>query len=123
LAPNSELEKLLDAFQKKLAWAAAAETGEDFMGLGISLPEKHPEPLGQVVLALGTLISTVESADAAPTADMSLASEAWLGAADEAIRRWQAFLKNDLAEVNGELRKANQKPLAVAVNTQIDPKE
>jgi hypothetical protein len=123
LAPNSELEKLLDAFQKKCAWAAAGETGEDFMGLGISLPEKHPEPLAQVFLALGTLISTVESADAAPTADMSRASEAWLGAADEAIGRWQAFLKNDLAEVNGQLQKANQKPLAVTVDAQIDPNE
>ena len=123
LAPNSELEKLLDAFQKKWAWAAAVETGEDFMGLGISLPEKHPEPLGQVVLALGTLVSSVESADAAPTADMSTASEAWLGAADEAVRRWQAFLKNDLAAVNGELQKANQKPLVVTVNTQTDPSE
>ena len=123
LPGNSELEKLLDAFQKKWAWAAAAETGEDFMRLGVSLPEKHPEPLGQVVLALGTLVSNVESADAAPTADMSTASEAWLGTADEAIRRWQAFLKNDLAAVNGELQKANQKPLVVTVNAQTDPSE
>jgi hypothetical protein len=123
LAPNSELEKLLDAFQKKWAWAAAAETGEDFMRLGLSLPERHPEPLGQVVLALGTLVSNVESADAAPTVDMSTASEAWLGAADEAIRRWQALLKTDLAAVNGELQKANQKPLVVTVNTPTDPSE
>jgi len=54
---------------------------------------------------------------------MSTASEAWLGTADEAIRRWQAFLKNDLAAVNGELQKANQKPLVVTVNTQTDPSE
>ena len=54
---------------------------------------------------------------------MSTASEAWLGAADEAISRWQAFLKNDLAAVNAELQKANQKPLAVTVHTQIDPNE
>ena len=121
LAGNPELQKLLADFQKKGAWVTAAETGEDFMELGLSLPEKHPEPLAQVVSALGTLVSTVESADAAPTADMSTASEAWLGAADEAIRRWQAFLADDLSAVNGQLRKANQKQLAVAVDTGPNP--
>jgi photosystem II stability/assembly factor-like uncharacterized protein len=121
LAGHSELEKLLDDLQKRWASAAAVERGEDFMELGLSLPEKHPEPLAQVVSALGTLISYVESADADPTADMNTASEAWLGAADEAIRRWQVFVENDLAAVNAQLRKANQKPLAITENTRSGP--
>ena len=112
LAGNSELEKLLEEFQKKWDWADYAETGEEFMQLGLSLPEKHPEPLPRVVLALGALISYVESADAAPTADMKTASEAWLAAAEETVGCWQAFLRDDLRAVNEQLQKANQKPLA-----------
>ena len=86
------------------------------MQLGLSLPEKHPEPLPRIVLALGALISCVESADAAPTADMKTASEAWLAAAEETVGRWQAFLRDDLRAVNEQLQKANQKPLATTDN-------
>jgi len=123
LAGNLELEQLLNDLQKKWAWAVAAETGEDFMQLGLSLPEKHPEPLARVVLALGALISYVESADAAPTADMNTSSEAWFRAADETLARWRAFLKEDLATVNGQLEKANQKPLATSINPPTDAPE
>jgi photosystem II stability/assembly factor-like uncharacterized protein len=123
LAGNLELEQLLNDLQKKWAWAVAAETGEDFMQLGLSLPEKHPEPLAQVVLALGTLISYVESADAAPTADMNTSSEAWFAAADETLAHWRAFLKEDLASVNGQLEKASQKPLATTINPPADAPE
>jgi len=122
-AGNLELEQLLNDLEKKWAWAVAAETGEDFMQLGLSLPEKHPEPLARVVLALGTLISYVESADAAPTADMNTSSEAWFAAADETLARWRTFLKEDLATVNGQLEKANQKPLATTIDAQTDPHE
>jgi photosystem II stability/assembly factor-like uncharacterized protein len=120
LAGNLELEQLLNELQKKWAWAVA-ETGEDFMRLGLSLPDKHPEPLARVVLALGTLISYLETADAAPTADMNASSEAWFAAADETLARWRAFLKEDLATVNGQLEKANQKPLATTIHTRTDP--
>jgi photosystem II stability/assembly factor-like uncharacterized protein len=116
LAGNSELEQLLEELQKKWDWAEHAEMGEEFMQLGLSLPEKHPEPLPRVVLALGALISYVESADAAPTADMNRASEAWLAAAEETVGRWQAFLRDDLRAVNEQLQKANQKPLATTDN-------
>jgi photosystem II stability/assembly factor-like uncharacterized protein len=110
-AGNADLGKLLADAEQKLQFAAAAPSGPGFMRLGLALPEKHPEPLPSVVSALGTLIAYVESADAAPTADMKTASEAWLGTADESLARWQVFLKNDLASVNDRLQKANQKPL------------
>jgi hypothetical protein len=45
----------------------------------------------------------------APTADMSIASVAWLAAADESMAHWQAFLKTDLAPFNDQLQKAQQK--------------
>jgi hypothetical protein len=111
LTGNQDLEKMFADLEQKWNWASAAGNGEEFMQLGPSLPEKHPEPLPRVALALGALMAYVESADAAPTADMSTASEAWLTAADETIARWQLFLKNDLAVVNDQLQKAGQKPL------------
>ncbi len=113
LASNSGLQKTLADLEKKSEWAASEESDEEFMELGLSLPEKHPEPLSKTVSALGMLISYVESADAAPTTDMNTASEAWLSAADESIMRWQVFLKTDLANVNELLQKNSEKPLAV----------
>ena len=121
LAGNLELEQLLNDLQKKWTWAVAAETDEDFIQLGLSMPEKQPEPLARIVLALGALISYVESADAAPTTDMNTSSEAWFAAADETLARWRTFLKEDLANVNGQLEKANQKPLATTINAESDP--
>jgi len=85
------------------------------MQLGLSLPQVHPEPLPRVVSALGALIAYVESADAAPTADMNTASEAWLGSADETLQRWHAFLESDLSAINEQLQKRDQKPLATKV--------
>lgn len=119
-AGNAELEKLFADVEQKLQFAAAPPSGPGFMGLGLSLPEKHPEPLPGVVSALGTMIAYVESADAAPTADMNTASEAWLGAADETLARWQMFLKNDLAPVNDQLKKANQKILDTSETPDVD---
>ena len=111
LAGNSDLEKAFAELKKKWDWTVGAEKSGDFMQLGLSLPEKHPEPLPQVVSALGALLAYVESADAAPTADMNNASKAWLAAADEAMVRWRAFLRTDLSAFNDQLQKANQKPL------------
>lgn len=122
-AGNPELEKLLGEFQNKWAFVEIPETGEEFMRLGLSLPQTHSEPLPRVVSALGALISYIESADTEPTADMKTASEAWLAAADEALARWQQFLKDDLAAVNDQLQKTHQKPLATTDNTETGLRE
>jgi photosystem II stability/assembly factor-like uncharacterized protein len=118
LAANSDLVKTLVELEKKYGWAV--ENGEESMRLGLSLPEKHPEPLPQVVSALGAMITYVESADAAPTADMNTTSEAWLASANESIASWQVLLSNDLTVVNIQLQKANQKPLATTSKAQAD---
>ncbi len=116
LSGNRDLGRVFEDLEKKWDWAAATESGEAFMRLGLSLPEKHPEPIPRVVSALGALIAYIESADAAPTSNMSTASEAWLAVADETMARWQAFLEHDLAAANDQLQKANQKPLAATEN-------
>ena len=120
---NPGLEKLVGEFQKKWPFVEAAETREEFMRLGLSLPQTHPELLLRVVSALGALISYIESADAEPTVDMKKASEAWLAAADGALARWQQFIRDDLAAVNDQLEKAHQKQLAMTDDTPTAPHE
>jgi hypothetical protein len=119
-AGNVQLEQLFADVEKKLEFAAAGQGVPDFMRLGISFPEKHPEPLSRVVTALGTLIGYVESADAAPTADMNTASEVWLAATDETLARWQTFLKDALAPANDRLQKAGQTPLHTGGSSDLD---
>jgi hypothetical protein len=90
------------------------------MQLGLSLPDKRPEALPKAVAALGTLISYLESADAAPTKDMNSASDIWLANCDQAVERWQAFLKRDLPAANRQLQKASQEPLSVTATTDVE---
>jgi photosystem II stability/assembly factor-like uncharacterized protein len=110
LTDKPDLQKALADLEKKWEWAA---DGAEFLPLGVSLPEKHPEPLPHTVTALGALIQYVESADAAPTADMKESCETWLGAANETVARWETFLKTDLADANAQLAKAGQQPLSI----------
>ncbi len=113
LAGNPDFATAFADFRRQLDSTAGPEEREDFMGLGLSLPEKHPEPLQKVVSALGALLGYVESADAAPTADMNTASLAWLAAADVTMARWQVFLKTDLVTFNDQLQRAQQKRFTI----------
>jgi photosystem II stability/assembly factor-like uncharacterized protein len=115
LTADAELQKAFAELEKKWEWAAP-EHGEEFMRLGVSLPERHPEPLAHGVAALGGMLRYVESADAAPTADMKTASEAWLSSVGESLARWQSILKDDLPWINEQLIKAHQTPLTLAAN-------
>ena len=90
-----------------------AEEGGGFGLYGLALPGKEHEGLPKVASALGGLAAIVESADAAPTTDASTASEKWESAAKEALARWTAFQKDDLANANGVLQKARLKPLVI----------
>jgi hypothetical protein len=58
-------------------------------------------------------MSVVESADVAPSADASLASDKWDRAASETMARWSTFQKEELANANAVLQKASLKPLVV----------
>jgi hypothetical protein len=59
------------------------------------------------------MLAIVESAEAAPTADAAAASEKWEASAQEALARWTALEKEDLASVNASLQKANLKTLRI----------
>jgi hypothetical protein len=56
------------------------------------------------------LLVIVESADVAPTADATTASEKWMESGRERLARWGA-VKEDVASVNTLLQKAKLKPL------------
>jgi photosystem II stability/assembly factor-like uncharacterized protein len=110
---NSEATKALDELSRKLDALTEQEGGGGFGLFGLSLPASKHEPLGKIASALSGLLSVVESADVAPGADATLASDKWDHAATEALARWSTLQKEDLATTNAVLQKANLKPLSV----------
>jgi photosystem II stability/assembly factor-like uncharacterized protein len=110
---NSDAAKAIDDLNQKLDALTEQEGAGGFGLFGLSLPSKEHEPLQKVASALGGLMSIVESADVAPSADASLASDKWDHAALETLARWSTFQKEELANANASLQKANLKPLVV----------
>jgi photosystem II stability/assembly factor-like uncharacterized protein len=109
---KAELEALAEV-EKKLEAAVEPDGNAEFMIFGLAIPGKEHEPLPKVASALTGMLIIVESADAGPTADAALASEKWGEAAEETLARWTSFQKDDLANVNALLQKANLKPLSI----------
>jgi hypothetical protein len=66
-----------------------------------------------VAAALTGLLIIADSSDLGSAADAATTSIGWEEAAQEALARWAAFQKEDLASVDTLLRKANLKPLIV----------
>jgi photosystem II stability/assembly factor-like uncharacterized protein len=110
---NSDATKALDDLNQKLDALSEQDGGGGFGLFGLSLPNKEQEPLAKVASALSGLMSVVESADVAPSADAILASDKWDRAASETLARWSTFQKEELANANAALQKANLKPLVV----------
>jgi hypothetical protein len=108
---NVEVQQALEAMEKKIEVAVEPNSDVEFGLFGLALPGKESEPLPKVVGALTGLLIIVESADAAPTADASTASEKWNACAQETLARWTTLKKEELASVNTLLQKANLKPL------------
>jgi hypothetical protein len=110
---KAEAVKALEELNQKLDALTETE-GEGGFGLfGLALPGKEHEGLPKVASALSGLAAIVESADVAPTTDASRASEEWEKATEEALARWTAFQRDDLASANGVLQKASLKPLVI----------
>jgi photosystem II stability/assembly factor-like uncharacterized protein len=109
---NTELQQALEAFDKKLEAAVEPDSDAEFMLFGLGMPSKEHEPLPQISAALRRLLIIVESADVAPTADATAASEKWVAAAEESLARWSAIKTEDLAGVNALLQGGKLKPLS-----------
>jgi len=109
---RADARKALEELSGKLN-AMVATDGEGGFGLfGLTIPDKEQEPLSTVARALGRLLSIVESSDVAPTTDAVAASEKWDKATGEALARWAALQREDLAKVNEALQKAGLKAVS-----------
>ncbi len=93
--------------------AVEPDADSEFEIFGLALPGKEREPLPQVQSAITGLFIIEQSADTAPSADVSAAAAKWDSAAGDSLSRWKAVLSQDLATVNSQLQKADLKPLAV----------
>ena len=109
---NTEVVNALDEAEQKLNGLTETESEGGFGLYGLALPSKEVEGLPKIASALSGLMSIVESADVAPTADASTASEKWDQAAEKTLARWTELQSKDLASANALLRKANLKPVA-----------
>ena len=113
-AGDKEVVTSLDELSQKTESAGDGDGGDDyFMLFGLALPGHGQEPLPKVALALTGLLLVAESADVAPTADLSKAAEAWGTASAQALARWKGVVEKDLAGVNAKLEKAKLKVLVV----------
>jgi len=110
-AGNAELAAALTELEKKIGAAAGAGGGGGFGSFGFAIPGNEPTTLRQVSAAMGTLMGIVESADVAPSADATAASEKWEAAGKATMARWQAIQSNDVAGVNSLLEKAHLQAL------------
>ncbi len=109
----AELQQALAALEKKIEVPAVPDSEADFGLFGLAMPGEVNPPLPRVASALTGMLTIVESADAAPTADAAAASEKWEASAQGALARWTALQKEEIVSVNASLQKANFKPLKI----------
>ncbi len=111
---NAELVAALSDLDKKIGAVAGSGTvGGGFGSFGFAVPRNEPTTLRQVSAAVGTLLGIVESADVAPSADATAASEKWEAAGKATLARWAAIQTKDVVRVNSLLEKAHLQALKV----------
>ncbi|MGB2622066.1 MAG: hypothetical protein WA857_11145 [Candidatus Acidiferrum sp.] len=110
-AGNAEIAAALTDLQGKVDAVAGPASGSGYGYFGFAAPGKEPATLRQVSAAYGSLMGIIESADVAPTADATTASEKWEAAGKAAMARWGELQAKELARVNSLLEKAQLQPL------------
>jgi photosystem II stability/assembly factor-like uncharacterized protein len=112
-AGNNDVLAALEELGKRLDAAMETDSDRGFGLFGLAAPGKEHEPLPEVSAALGGLLATVESSDLGPAADAASASAQWEVAAQDALARWTAFQRDELAIVNALLEKSKLKKLSL----------
>jgi hypothetical protein len=112
-AGNGEVVTALADLEKKVGAAAGSGAGGGFGFFGFAVPGSEPTTLRQVSAAFGALLGIIDSADAAPTADTTAASEKWDAAGKATMAQWEAIQTKELVRVNSVLRKAQLQPLKI----------
>ncbi len=110
-AANAGILAALDDIDRKIDLAAGHESSEAFEFLEPALPDQQHESLRRVVAALSGLFAVAESADVAPSLDLTAAAQRWHSARNDALAQWNLLLDEVRMELNPRLEKANLKPL------------
>ena len=113
-AGNAETLKALQELEDKIAAAMQVDGDAEFGLFGLAAPDKEHEALPKIAGALTGLLIIVDSADAGPTPDAAMASARWEVVAGDAVARWGAFQKDDVAGANILLEKAKLKTLVIS---------
>ena len=108
---NAELATALADLGKIVGAVAGAGAGGGYGYFGFAVPGKEPTTLRQALTAYGALMGIIESADTAPSADATAASERWEAAGKATLGRWEAVQTTELARVNSLLEKEHLQPL------------
>lgn len=108
---NMELRQALEALEKKIEATGEADSDADFGLFGLALPGEVDPPLAKIAAAIAKLLTIVDSADTAPTANAVTACEKWDASAQAALARWVEIQRVDITGVNASLQKASLKPL------------
>jgi photosystem II stability/assembly factor-like uncharacterized protein len=110
---SSELRRQLDELRTRAANAADKELADAFNALDrktaafveAQTPRGTPPALSRLNASLASLMTTVGSADAAPTAQASAAFDDYRQLLDRQLAAWGALRDKDLAAVNELLRR------------------
>jgi hypothetical protein len=108
---NAEAAEALAALDRKTAELMGVQVEREFGVFGLTVPATQTATLREACHATTGLLSIVQSADSAPTADATLALEKWDSATKSILDRWDALWQHDRTLVNSQLQKANLKPL------------
>jgi photosystem II stability/assembly factor-like uncharacterized protein len=112
-AGKPEILTTLDQLKQKAKGPNSSSYYGYFMLFGLSLPEAGHESFAHIEDALTGLYVVVQSADVAPSSDVTIAAQKWQATAQEVLAAWKNILEHDVAKTNAELQKANLQPLAI----------
>jgi photosystem II stability/assembly factor-like uncharacterized protein len=111
LASNGEAAEALAALDHKTAELMGVQVEHELGVFGLTVPTTQTVTFREALHATTGLLSIVQSADSAPTADAVVAIEKWDSATKSILERWDALWQHDRTRVNSLLQKANLKPL------------
>jgi len=111
MPPSGEVTEALAALDRKTAELMGVQEESELGVFGLTVPATQTVTLREALHAATGLLSIVQSADVAPTADATVAIEKWDSATKNVLERWDAFWQHDGTRVNSLLQKANLKPL------------
>jgi len=110
-AGNSAVLSALAEFGGKIERITGAGAEFGFETLGPTLPAEPHESLRAIQSSLSALLAAEQSADTAPSLDLTVASQAWTAACSDALAQWTHLLDEIRSELNPRMEKAKLKPI------------